>query len=265
MRDDNHLETEIAQLLADAQYEGHPLRAALAELFQSYHNQLSQLERITTISDGFQSVLRTQNQSLAERYRKQIRQLQKIVRISDHYQKMLQDMNETLKVSSLQDPLTGLANRRSMMERLKAEAALSERNRQPCCLALIDIDHFKRINDQFGHDIGDIVLVDTARTLAAGLRPYDFCARWGGEEFMVLLPQAPGTDAVDIVNRLRLMVDALPHAGAPGKLQTTVSAGVAEHPPGTDIADTIKRADLALYEAKHAGRNCVRLAEMDSS
>ncbi|MBV9865867.1 MAG: biofilm regulation diguanylate cyclase SiaD [Abitibacteriaceae bacterium] len=260
MRDDGQLEHDIAQLLDDPQYAGHPLREALGALLQRYDDQLTQLERLTSISDGYQSVLRARNESLTERYRKQIRQLQKIVRISDHYQKMLQETNEALKVASSQDPLTGLPNRRLMMERLKSEAALVARNKSPFSLALLDIDHFKRINDEYGHDIGDAALTSTARALCAGVRAYDFCARWGGEEFMVLLPETSGESAMEISSRVCMSVSTLQHSSLPADKRISVSIGVAEHAPGSEIAETIKQADLALYKAKHAGRNRVMLA-----
>jgi diguanylate cyclase (GGDEF)-like protein len=255
MRDEGLLEDEISRLLEAPEYDGHPMRDAQAALCDRYRDKLSNLERLTSLSDGYQSVLRDRNQSLADRYRKQIRQLQKIVRISDHYQQMLHDVNESLHIASTQDPLTGLPNRRLMLDRLNSEAALVERQKTTFCLALIDIDHFKQINDQFGHDVGDAVLVDIARTLAAGLRAYDICARWGGEEFMVLLPETTGPSSVEIAQRLQEHVNMMHHDRLPKGQRPSVSVGLAECNSTSSLADTIKRADMALYEAKCAGRN----------
>jgi diguanylate cyclase len=260
MRDDAQLENQIAELLNDPQYAGHPAREALAALFAHYQDQLTQLEKLTTISDGYQQVLRERNQSLAERYRKQIKQLQKIVRISDHYQQMLRELNETLKVASTQDPLTNLANRRLMLDRLNAEAALFERHKQPFSLALADADFFKSINDEHGHETGDTALVAIARALSGALRAYDVCARWGGEEFLMLLPETDGANAQNLANRLRLTVEAIDTSALPSGIHLSISIGVAEHRPGATITETIRRADNALYEAKNSGRNRVVLA-----
>jgi len=261
MRDDGFLEDEITRLLENPEYRDHPLRAALATLFERYTEQLTNLERLTSLSDGYQSVLRDRNQSLADRYRKQIRQLQKIVRISDHYQQMLHEVNEALHIASTQDPLTGLPNRRLMLDRLNSEVALVQRQKTKFCIALIDIDHFKQINDQFGHDVGDAVLVDLARTLGAGLRAYDICARWGGEEFMLLLPETTAETGLEIVRRLQALINGMHHDHLPPEHRPSISIGLAECCPTPNVSDTIKRADMALYEAKSAGRNRIVLAE----
>lgn len=254
------LEVQIESLLADPAHAGHPMREALAALLDRYQDQLSQLERLTSISDHYHSALRERNQSLSERYRKQIRHLQKIVRISDHYQKLLQELNEKLTVASTQDPLTGLANRRLLMERLTAEVSMVQRGRPTFSLAAIDIDHFKSINDTFGHDVGDAVLVTISRTLAGQLRQYDVCARWGGEEFMVFMPETAGPSSQTIAERLRALVQALPHSQLTDGREVSVSIGVAEHHADARLEDTIKRADSALYKAKRAGRNRVVLS-----
>lgn len=260
MRDESQLEKRIEELLADPQYHGHPLQLALGELLQRQHEQVDQLERLTSISDGYQVVLQQRHQTLAQRHQKQLRQLQKIVRISDQYQGMLRDMNESLKIASTQDPLTGLFNRRLMLERLGSEAALAKRRQTTFSLALLDADHFKRINDTYGHDVGDTVLTHIARTITEELRAYDICARWGGEEFLVLLPETGGEVATEIANRLRLAIYALRVTGLDANDHFSVSVGVARHDIEADVNETIKRADLALYEAKHRGRNLVVLA-----
>jgi diguanylate cyclase (GGDEF)-like protein len=260
-RDDQCLEQVIQRLLEDPQYEGNDLREPLAALFQRYQDHLIQLERLTSISDGYQTALLERSESIAERYHKQIRQLYKIVRISDHYQEMLREMNETLRVASTEDPLTGLANRRLMLDRLTAETALSERRRSPFSIAVIDVDHFKQINDRYGHDVGDAVLICLARALIHEVRAYDICARWGGEEFMTLLPETAGSDAFIIADRLRKKLWSFKAPEMPPDLRISVSIGVAEHRLDTTLTDTIKLADRALYQAKDAGRNCVILAE----
>lgn len=260
MRKDQ-LEHDIAELLADSQYENHPLREALAALDERYRDHIAQIERLTSIADGFQMVARQKDQSVAERYRKQIRQMQKIARIADHYQGMLRSSNELLKAASTHDHLTGLPNRRLMIERLTSEESSVDRRRPPFSLALIDIDHFKSINDDFGHDAGDKLLIRISSVLSESLRDSDLCARWGGEEFLILLPETSGEGAHVIADRLRLQIATLKTEDIPDTVQTTVSIGLAEHRAATSYTETIKRADKALYEAKRGGRNRIALAE----
>lgn len=254
------LEEVIAHLLEEGGREGDPMREALATLWERYQHQLGQLERLTSISDGFQSALLQQHQSLEDRYARQIRQLRKIVRISDHYQEMLRQINLTLKLASTRDPLTNLANRRLMMERVEAEVASAERQNRPLSLILVDIDHFKAINDSLGHDAGDRVLIEMSRALSRELRAYDVCARWGGEEFMILLPDTPGSGALRVAERLCRNMRTLPYMGLPADTRVTVSVGVAEYRMGSSLGELIKRADGALYDAKRAGRDTAVLA-----
>jgi diguanylate cyclase (GGDEF)-like protein len=260
LHDEGKWEQEVTELLAAPEYSGHRLRSALDDLFQRYADQISQLEKLTSISDGFHSALRASNQSLNERYRQQIRQLQKIIRISDQYQKMLQEANDRLKIVSSHDALTGLANRRLMQDHLEAAVAISTRHGRPFSLALLDIDHFKRINDEWGHDVGDRALVCFAEELRVSLRPYDVCARWGGEEFLILLAETKGDDAADVANRLREEAASICAPQLPSGVALAVSIGVAEYVRGEKWDKTLKRADEALYRAKHSGRNCVIFA-----
>ena len=255
MRHDADLETRIHALLADETYDGHPLQDALCELFRQYGDHLTQIERLTAISDGYQTVMRERNTTLVERQHKQMRHLKKIIRISDHYQKMLRELNDSLKITSAQDPLTGLANRRQMLDRLAAETARAQRHDVPFCLALADIDFFKGINDAFGHDAGDRVLIHVAKILSDGLRPYDTCARWGGEEFLILFPRTVLKDAQDISQRLRQTLAAFAFHDESGAQIPTLSIGLAQHEIGKTFEATIKKSDGALYEAKRAGRD----------
>lgn len=140
------LDGQIDELLADSQYQDHPLREALAQLVERQREQVAQLERLTSISDGYQTILNKRYKSLTERHGKQLRQLQKIVKISDHYQHILQDLNESLKIASTQDPLTGLFNRCLMLDRLQNEAALTKRRHNVFSVLMMDVDHFKNIN-----------------------------------------------------------------------------------------------------------------------
>ena len=255
------LEQEIAALLADPQWNEHPLRRALAALDERSRDQITQFERLTSISDGFQSAVRVQSLSLNERHSKQLRQMQKIARIADRYQEMLRDSNTRLQTAATHDALTGLPNRRLIVERLTSETAAVNRSRAPFSVALLDLDHFKEVNDSFGHDIGDQLLCAVARTLLGALRDTDTCARWGGEEFLVLLPETQSAGAYVIAERLRGSVETLREEWMPETLRPTMSIGLAQHEPKTPYNATIKRADDALYRAKSQGRNRIETAQ----
>ncbi len=252
-----NLDLEIDEILADPQYEGHPLRAALEQLYQRQQDQIGQLERLTSISDGYQSVLNKRYQTLTERYQKQLRQLQKIVKISDHYQQMLQDLNETLRIASTQDPLTGLFNRRLMLDRLENEAALTNRRNNVFSVLMIDVDHFKNVNDTWGHNAGDKALILIASTLKIALRSSDVCARWGGEEFLILLPDTGETGGLEIANRLLTAIRGLRIPEMPACQNLTVSIGLAQYRRGDKLDETLKDSDRALYAAKARGRDCI--------
>ncbi|SDT22767.1 GGDEF domain-containing protein [Pseudomonas oryzae] len=170
----------------------------------------------------------------------------------------LTEQNLALEQLATTDPLTGLANRRRLFEQLDHEAARHRRSLQPLSLLLIDIDHFKRVNDNWGHNAGDHVLQGLARLLVSGLRQVDLTARYGGEEFLVVLPDT-GTEgalaAAELVRR-RVAASQLPLSDDE-TLQLTVSIGVATLQDDESIPNLIDRADRALYQAKHQGRNQV--------
>ncbi len=153
------------------------------------------------------------------------------------------------------DPLTGLANHSVFFERLNAEAQRARRNGHPLSLVLIDLDHFKRVNDIHGHLVGDSVLVETAERLATLARAEDTVARIGGEEFAWLLPECDAHAAWAAGERARQAIAAIPFNGAGGM---TLSAGVAELTEGMGVNDLFRAADSALYDGKAQGRNaCV--------
>lgn len=150
------------------------------------------------------------------------------------------------------DMLTGLANRLSFDRRLKMEIERARRYERPLSLLMLDIDHFKPINDAHGHDVGDQVLVCFARVLLENLRVTDLCVRWGGEEFIVLAPETPLFQALQLAEKLR---EAIISTDFPEVEQVTASFGVVEAHPEELIAQMIKRVDTALYHAKVRGRN----------
>ena len=162
-----------------------------------------------------------------------------------------------LEQLAVQDELTGLYNYRYLHSRLAEEFKRSERYRDPLACAMVDIDHFKRVNDQHGHDVGDVVLAGVAQRLRDAVREIDVVARYGGEEFLLVLPSTHFSGALTVADRVWRAVGASPIAGPSGRHEVTVSVGVALF-PSRDVKNKdqlLKAADRALYQAKADGRN----------
>ncbi|HWM41099.1 MAG TPA: diguanylate cyclase [Burkholderiales bacterium] len=162
-----------------------------------------------------------------------------------------------------QDSLTGLANRRYFLAEAERAAAGADRHGQALSLLLFDLDHFKRVNDRHGHQAGDDVLCRVAERTRNSLRTEDMPARWGGEEFVALLPLTALPEAMLVANRLRNAVAATPTPTCAGALPVTCSCGVAQRRRAEPIAELIARADAALYKAKDSGRNACVAAPLD--
>lgn len=161
-----------------------------------------------------------------------------------------------LRTLSNVDPLTGLSNRRSFTETYLKEAARCERESKPLSILLIDLDYFKKINDVHGHKVGDEVLSEMGRYLRIHSRPYDLPARWGGEEFIMMLPETNEDEAYGIADRIRLgLASGLDLSVS---LSPTTSIGVSQYIGGDCLESLGEKADKALYKAKSDGRNrCV--------
>ena len=162
------------------------------------------------------------------------------------------------RLNSLTDPLTGVGSRRLLEDKLEFEVARARRYRRPFSVAIIDIDNFKTINDVLGHATGDIALKKLAACMKVQKRSPDVLARYGGDEFMVLMPETKADDAISLLERLRAKVQQIKLAE---NLLITFSCGITESLPDRNdsATDVMRRADLALYEAKSAGRNCVKI------
>ncbi|MDH4559659.1 GGDEF domain-containing protein [Pseudomonas sp. BN411] len=178
--------------------------------------------------------------------------------------KVFHDNLEVQRQKALQDPLTGLPNRAAWNERLEIEQARQQRYGGDLLLAVIDIDHFKRINDGFGHLAGDKVLKIIAGELARRLRKTDFIARFGGEEFVLLLPSTPVEGGKQLLENLRAAIEACPFHFKGERVSITLSAGLTTLMAGEPSDVAFQRADQALYRAKHQGRNRVELALVQS-
>ena len=173
-----------------------------------------------------------------------------------------QELSEALaRIQTLatRDELTGLLNRRRMQELLEQELLRAQRSGRGFCLALLDLDHFKRINDGHGHSAGDAVLRAFAPAALGAIRASDVLARWGGEEFVLLLTETELPAARGGAERLREQVAALSVPLGERRIGVTVSIGLTAHRPGESLAQLLERADLMLYEAKAQGRNRVEV------
>jgi diguanylate cyclase (GGDEF)-like protein len=179
----------------------------------------------------------------------------------------LKKSNELLKELSNTDPLTHLNNRRYLTKALNSELLRAERTGDCLSLIIVDIDHFKKINDTYGHQNGDKVLTTIADVTQAHLRCYDIAARYGGEEFVLVLPGTSLAGGTEVAERLRAEVEAISFAPPLDKLSVTISLGVALFPsPLTDDMESlIRQADEALYRAKQQGRNRVETMSLTAA
>ena len=173
---------------------------------------------------------------------------------------LIQRIGEIQRKYATTDALTGIANRYTLYNVMHQEISRSDRYERPFSLLIIDIDHFKGINDQYGHMLGDEVLVEFSEILSELLRKNDTIGRWGGEEFLIILPETDLNQACLAAHRIQQKI--LEHAFL-GKENLTASFGIAMNAHGESIDDLLQRADQMLYQAKARGRNCIMPMESD--
>ncbi|HEX7663735.1 MAG TPA: diguanylate cyclase [Polyangiaceae bacterium] len=193
-------------------------------------------------------------------YAQLVRRLEDLVAEKEQLATDLQRANAELASLAATDALTGLPNKRSFRETLARELALADRNKTPLSLVVVDVDHFKSVNDTYGHAVGDVVLAHLGNVLKSALRTSDFAARYGGEEFVLLLPCTPEQGAAMVAERVRAALAETPVVTTKGALDVRASLGVASVVgPGCRASgdDLFARADAALYAAKTSGRNRV--------
>ncbi len=240
--------------------------ADFSESTSGYHDKIERCaQRISTandiseLSDVLDEVMRETRvvQINAQRSRDELTNMRQRV---DHAEKeVLRLQDELAQASDLvrTDPLTGVLNRKGMNEAIEREAARARRQNGPLCLALLDIDNFKKLNDSMGHDAGDAALIHLANVVQETIRPHDTLARYGGEEFVVLLPNTSTEDAVNAMVRVQRELTRKFFLHNNDKVLITFSCGVAEMGASEDPMETLKRADSAMYLAKRSGKNRV--------
>ncbi len=227
------------------------------ERIERYAQQIRQTDNVTEIINILDTALL---ETRALHTRDEVRAARDQVQRAEQKIELLKDELEQLKELVHADPLTGALNRSGLDEAYAREAARADRRNVPLCLALLDLDDFKQFNDTCGHVAGDNALRHVVNVAKETLRPSDIIARFGGEEFVVLMPDTGMDSAMLVIYRLQrgLAASGLLHAGRP--LPITFSAGVTPRTPYERQNTVISRADEALYEAKHAGKNRVLAA-----
>lgn len=212
--------------------------------------QAAQLAEAARQTKDLEVLVRARNAELSER----IMDLNEARRSAERANQSLQRALVQLEQTASTDRLTGAWNRRRFEEAVHSEIALAHRRRDPLSLLMIDMDHFKRINDTFGHGAGDIVLAGMVQAVRLCLRASDALVRWGGEEFLVMAPATHLKGAMDLAEKLRATVAAIDF---PGVGTVTMSLGVSEYALEEELEEWIDRTDKALYRAKSEGRNRV--------
>jgi len=251
-----------ACFLDDHPEDGEGLRVVARDLIQAFQQSAREQKRLMRAGDRQQEQLRLVSRELREKsmlLEEQTRHLRILNTELAHEVEARKTLEVELRVLATTDPLTGVYNRRRLLELGEYECLREGRNRRGLCLLALDIDHFKRVNDTYGHGVGDETLVRFVQACSACLRAMDTLGRSGGEEFAVLLAETALEDAGEVAERMRAAVERCVMNGALDTFQVTVSIGVAQLREGESFEALMARADLQLYGAKDAGRNRVHV------
>jgi diguanylate cyclase len=228
---------------------------AATDLTQLKSQVKSQIGNIRHALDNYQQAEQSQ-QKLAT----QLEALSHKIKFMEDDAEKNRDVLEKQRHKALHDPLTELPNREFYNERAAYEFQRWQRYARPLTLAIFDIDKFKNINDSYGHQAGDRVLKVISRSIAKRLRKVDFFCRYGGEEFVALMPETGVNDALQVLDKIRLAIANAAFNYKDQPLVITLSIGATEFKVGDDLESAFTRADEALYAAKSGGRNCSRIA-----
>lgn len=227
------------------------LESLKSQVTHNLSDIVSVLDKYNAHSDANDKSLSDQLNNMAER----VKQMEKAAAIAE--EKM-----EVQRVRALVDPLTHLPNREAYDQRAHQEIARWMRYQRSLCLAVCDLDLFKKVNDEFGHLAGDKVLKIVAKVIKERLRASDFISRFGGEEFVILLPETEAEEAVAVMEEIRTAIEITPFHFRHKQVQVTVSIGMTMFQGKDNLNSAFARADKALYTAKDSGRNCCRMSEV---
>ena len=220
----------------------------------------SRIEKLLSENTDSDNPLLTALKDLYQSYLYVSGRLQTLAKEKTQLEQQMVNINRSLDLATRVDPLTGLANRRSIMEKIDQEFSRAQRHQRSLSVVLVDIDNYKAVNDKHGLNAGDDVLVELARVLRCSMRSEDICARWGGEEFLILLPETTTEGALSLANKIRDSIDMTEfRANRPG-IHITVSMGICEYSHDMNILECINKAEQALCKAKSAGKNRAVLA-----
>ena len=248
-----HLPADFISLLNELNpHTNAPIWCVLADDGGCRHFKLQRAQSESNLDTYLLLMLDVSEQENAlMRLKKQNEELQQ--RLTD-----IEQLKNRIREQSIRDPLTNLFNRRFLNEFMERELALARRNQKPLAVVMLDLDHFKQLNDQFGHQTGDKVIEMVAKHLLRQSRRTDILFRYGGEEFLVILPNTSATQARHLAENWRVHVEQAQVFAKHQAVNITLSAGVAVYPEhGTTTFNLIQAADEALYQAKAAGRNQV--------
>lgn len=215
--------SRFEQLIADERFKDNPLLPELRQLHELYRTLAQRTERMAKEKGRLET--------------------------------QLANMNRSLDLATRIDAMTGLANRRAIMEKIDQEFSRAHRHQRSASIVLADLDNYKFVNDNYGYNTGDDVLVEVARVLRGCVRSEDICSRWGGEEFLILLPETPLDGALAVANKIRESIAMTVFSANRSGINLTASLGVCEYRPDQSILEAIKLADQALQQAKHSGKN----------
>lgn len=244
-------------------------------LFTEELLMLEHSQKLINLDEIECNTLRSEYQVLAMEYNKLLKLSKKLISMADKSQKQLKDSNELvndkvikltlaeqqLRKMTITDPLTGLLNRRGILNWLQDEGLNYKRHKIPFTLFVIDIDFFKDINDEYGHNIGDLTLKALADLMTDSIRSQDYIARWGGEEFLLVLPQTSLDGGCVIAEKMRKRIEEKTFIFKDFNINITISLGGCDFKDDITLSACLDMADKALYKSKHNGRNKVTLYE----
>jgi len=249
-----------ARFLEDHADDVDGLKITVGSLLQAFRQSAREQKQLMRAGDRQQEQLRQVSRELKEKSRMLEEQARHLLILNTdlaHEVETRKALEVELRIQATTDPLTGVYNRRRFLELGEYELAREVRNQRGLSLLTLDIDHFKKVNDTYGHGVGDETLVRFAQACRTCLRALDTIGRIGGEEFAILLPETGLADACQVAERMRAAVEACAMASAQGPFQITASIGVARLEEDELFDSLMARADLQLYSAKHGGRNRV--------